>query len=284
MTFIAPTLTEDVRREASKRLGQLEAKHGIKVIFAVESGSRAWGFPSPDSDYDVRGFYVRPAADYLGLTMPPDTINPGIDGLWDVELWDVGKALRLMCFKNNATVSEWLQSPLIYDENTEVPFKLRDLLKRHATPQKAAAHYYGLGNGCYQGEIKNRPTRAEIEALPEGTQIKGFTTVNYKKYLYALRAAFCIAWIDRYLEIPPMTMPQLMSHDIMGYDVRAITQDLLKKKATMGEFEAGYRMPILDDYIEEKLAWVKSRGFDKLGPSPEFIAEANALLLEAVKS
>ncbi len=278
MTYHAPILTEDVRSEANKRIGRLEAEHDITVVFAIESGSRAWGFQSPDSDYDVRGFYIRPRSAYLGLVAPPETINPGIDGLWDIELWDLGKALRLLV-KGNATVAEWLQSPLIYDESTAIPYKLRDLMKRNATPQTAARHYYGLGNGCYQAEINNRLTADQLAA---DVTPKGLTTVNYKKYLYALRAAFCISWIDRYLEVPPMTMPQLMSHDIMGYDVRSITQDLLKKKATMGEFEQGPRMPVLDAFIEEKLNWVKSRGFDKLEPTPGFFNEANAILLEAV--
>lgn len=282
MSYHAPTLTEDARSQANKRLGQLEAKHNIRVVFAVESGSRAWGFQSPDSDYDVRGFFIRPVDSYLGLETPPDVINPGIDEPWDIELWDLGKALRLLV-KGNATVAEWLQSPLIYDENGDVPYKLRDLLKRHATPQTAARHYYGLGNGCYNGEIKNRPTKETLDSLPEGAQIKGFTTVNYKKYLYALRSAFCISWIDRYLEIPPMTMPQLMSMDIMPAAVRKLTIGLLEKKATMGEFEYGTRIPELDEFIEGRLAWVKSRGFDKLEPTQKFFEEANTLLLRALR-
>lgn len=282
MTYHAPTLTDAIRREASKRLGQLEAKHDIKVVFAVESGSRAWGFQSPDSDYDVRGFFVRPAGAYLGLVPPPDVINPGIDELWDIELWDLGKALRLLV-KGNATVAEWLQSPLIYDESGPVPYKLRDLMKRHSTPQKSACHYYGLGNTCYKGEISHKPTAMELaDMATHGLVPKGITTVNYKKYLYALRAAFCIAWIDRYIEVPPMTMPQLMSHDIIPPDVRDITQTLLTKKATMGEFELGPRIAVLDAFIEDRLAWVKERGLDSLPPSQAFFNEANALLLEAV--
>lgn len=282
MSFNAPTLPLNVHIEAGVRLGGIESKEQVKVIFAVESGSRAWGFPSPDSDNDVRFFYVRLAAHYLGLDDPRDVIEPPIDGLWDLSGWDLKKALKLLV-KGNATVAEWLSSPLIYLERGAIPFRLRDLIKRHATAEMSARHYYGLTKNCYAGEIGNRPNADRLaQAFREGHTIKGLTAVNLKKYLYAIRGAASISWIKRYGDIPPMSMPALMSHDILPDQARDLVNTILARKATMGEFGQGERIIPLDAFIEEMMAWVVERGFNKLENSPAFAAEANTLLLEAI--
>lgn len=282
MAFTAPTLPLDVYGEANVRLGKVEAEENVTILFAVESGSRAWGFPSPDSDNDVRFFYVRPLSQYVGLEAPRDVIERPVDDPWDLNGWDLRKALQLLV-KGNATVAEWLSSPLIYREHGPLPYRLRDLIKRNASPEASARHYYGLTKNCYQGEIACRPTAAQVDAAVEGgAQIKGITTVNLKKYLYAVRGAAAIAWIRRYGEVPPMALPALLSHDVIPADARATVDRLLKVKATMGEFGHGYRQTDLDAYIEDQIGWVKEKGMDRLAPDPVFAAEANQLLLDAL--
>lgn len=282
MSFISPTLPLEVYGEANIRLGKIEEAEGVTILFAVESGSRAWGFPSPDSDNDVRFFYTRPLGDYLGLKEPRDVIERPIDGLWDIGGWDLRKALTLLV-KGNATVAEWLSSPLIYREHGPFPYKLRDLIKRNANPAASARHYYGLTNTCYQSEIARYPTSAQVDRyVAEGTTVKGMVTVNLKKYLYAIRGAVSIAWIRRYDEVPPMTMPALMSMDIVPTDVRDEINKLLTLKSTMGEFGFGTRRLALDTFIEETLSWVKERGMDRIPEDTVFATEANALLLEAL--
>jgi predicted nucleotidyltransferase len=282
MSFIAPTIPLDVYGEANVRLGKVEAKENVTILMAVESGSRAWGFPSPDSDNDVRFFYVRPLSHYVGLEAPRDVVEQPIDGLWDVNGWDLGKALRLLV-KGNATVAEWLSSPLIYREHGPFPYKLRDLIKRNASPAASARHYYGLTKTCFQSEIGSRPTAELVEeAAAAGATLKGITTVNLKKYLYALRGAACIAWIKRYDEVPPMTLPHLASHDILPSDTRDEMTKLLRLKATMGEFGHGVRIKALDNFIVEQMDWVIERRMDRLPIDPTFAAEANQLLLEAL--
>ncbi|UTC28321.1 hypothetical protein GURKE_02900 [Brevundimonas phage vB_BpoS-Gurke] len=282
MSFIAPTLPLDVYGEANIRLGKIEAEENVTILFAVESGSRAWGFPSPDSDNDVRFFYVRPLSHYLGLDAPRDVIERPIEEPWDLNGWDLGKALRLLV-KGNATAMEWLSSPLIYREHGPFPARLRDLIKRHASAESSARHYYGLAQQCYMGEIANRPTAAENASNRElGVIVKGLTSVNLKKYLYAVRAAMSIAWIARYKEVPPMTMPALMSHAVAPEDVAAEITTLLRRKSTMGEFGNGDRIAVLDDFIEAQLAWVKAQGFDRLPVNEALKAEANQMLLDAL--
>jgi len=283
VSFIAPDLPRDVLSEGNIRLGKIEAKHDVLIVCAVESGSRAWGFPSPDSDNDVRFFYVRPLSKYVGLDDPRDVIEEPIDGLWDVNGWDLRKALRLLVGDNNATVAEWLSSPLIYREHGPVPYKLRDLIKRHASSAGSAKHYYGLTSTCYKKDIDRRPKQVEIdEALDTGRKIKGFTEVNQKKYLYALRGSLAIQWIKRYEEVPPMALPALMSHDIIPPKVREEIGDLLRRKATMGEYMNGPRIAVLDEFIEGSIAWVKDNGMDKTPVNKAFKAEANQLLLDAL--
>lgn len=282
MSFIAPTLPPDVFGEANVRLGRVEAEENITVVFAVESGSRAWGFPSPDSDNDVRFFYVRPISHYLGLETPRDVVERPIDGLWDLNGWDLRKALSLLV-KGNATVAEWLSSPLIYREHGPLPYRLRDLIKRNASPAASARHYFGLTRQCYEGEINNRPSAEVIaQAERDGVIIKGLTQVNLKKYFYAIRGACAITWIQRYGEVPPMTLPALMSHDIMPNAARDEVQRLLVRKATMGEVGMGARIPALDSFIQGSIAWVKDKGFDRLPVDEAFQREANQLMLDAL--
>lgn len=269
MSFTAPQLPQHVYGEANVRLGRLEVEDGCTILLAIESGSRAWGFPSPDSDNDVRFIYARPASQYLGLNQPEDFINKPLDGLWDIEGWDIRKALGLLV-KGNATAAEWLQSPLIYRENGPVPYRLRDLIKRHASPQASAKHFYGMTNTCYEKDIRRGQSKTTE------------TLINQKKYLYAIRGASSIAWIERYNEIPPMTLPALMSVDLYSLDIRHEIQALLDRKASLGEIGIGPRIEKLDFWIESKIAWVKDTGLHKVPADPLFEQEANKLLLEAL--
>lgn len=281
MTFTAPVLPDSIRAEACIRLGKIEAQYDVTIIHAVESGSRAWGFPSPDSDNDVRFIYLRPLSHYVGLIQNRDVIEEPIDGVWDVNGWDIRKAFDLMV-KGNQGVAEWLSSPLIYREYGPVPYKVRDLLARYASPTQSAKHYYGLANTIYNREIGSRATAEQIADAGTGGVIKKPTEVNQKKYLYAIRAAAAICWVEKYREVPPMTLPALMSRDTMSWDVRGIVNSLLERKATMGEFGEGPRIPIIDEFIEQKTAWVKDSGLDKVPINPDFFREANHLLLEAL--
>lgn len=284
MSFTAPTLTPQMIGEANMRLGRIEAEENVSILFAVESGSRAWGFPSPDSDYDVRFFYVRPLADYLSLEPKRDTIERPISDDWDLNGWDLRKALGLLV-KGNATVSEWLSSPLIYREHGPFPYHLRDLIKRHATVERAGRHYYGLTNKTFRSEIDNRAVPLRMEGVLDKADVmeKGLSwQVNYKAYLYAVRGAMAIAWIKAYKEIPPMTLPALMSTNSIPFEVRTDMERLLAAKATMGEVGRGVRIASLDTFIAEQIAWAKGVDLDEVVPNDVLAAEADRLLLEAL--
>lgn len=101
-----------------RKLREIEKNERIHIILAVESGSRAWGFPSTDSDYDVRFIYIRQKEDYLRLEKTRDVIELPLDGILDINGWDLQKTLRLF-HKSNPTLFEWFSSPIVY---METPF------------------------------------------------------------------------------------------------------------------------------------------------------------------
>lgn len=142
------TLTDDFDAATvgriQARLNEVELKHGVRVVWAVESGSRAWGFPSPDSDYDCRFFYIRSYDDYVSPWRPRDVIETPLDDILDVNGWDLIKAIRLGA-KSNATVLEWLRSPLVYRGQPEFAEELLDLCKGLVNYDAVRNHYFYTG-------------------------------------------------------------------------------------------------------------------------------------------
>ena len=156
----------DIEREINEKLDEIECKEGVRILYAVESGSRAWGFASPDSDYDVRFIYVRPYEDYLRLVEPRDVIEWQLGDVLDINGWDLKKTLRQFA-KGNATLFEWSGSPIVY-RTTDEWNRIREVSKHFFSERSAVCHYYGTANSTLQGYLLG-------------------DTVRYKKYFYALR-------------------------------------------------------------------------------------------------
>src|SRR5262249_24310191 len=122
------------------KLAAIAERERVRMLIAVESGSRAWGFPSPDSDYDCRFIYVRPRDAYLSLVPPRDVIELPSDAIFDVNGWDLAKALRLL-LKGNAVVIEWLISPFVYAGDGAFRDDMLGLARQAARPAAIARHY-----------------------------------------------------------------------------------------------------------------------------------------------
>lgn len=152
------------------RLEELTAPHNVSVLHAVESGSRAWGFASEDSDYDVRFIYVHPVSWYLSVNERQDTIEL-LDGDFDAGGWDLRKALRLMR-KGNVSLLEWLGSPVIYKSDSAALSQLSALAVRAFLPESAAHHYLSMA-------------RKKVSQLNSGENR------SLKAAFYGLRAALC---------------------------------------------------------------------------------------------
>ena len=174
-------------------LDMIEASFGVKILLAVESGSRAWDFASRDSDYDVRFIYSRPAKDYLRLDKVRDVIELPIqrvgDFVLDVNGWDVKKALRL-AHASNPVLFEWFSSPIVY-RTSDKTGELASLLEGYFSPQKATHHYLSMARRNYKAYF----SKAEVPL---------------KKYFYVLRPVFAAQYVASTLKAPPMRFCDLV--------------------------------------------------------------------------
>lgn len=171
------------------KLKEIEDKYNIKILFAVESGSRAWGFPSTDSDYDVRFIYKRKIEDYLKIDSIDDFIDLEIVDELDFKGWDIQKVLRLM-LKSNSSINEYLQSPIHYISDEIFEKELLDLAASQFNSQKVAMHYLGI----------TTKRMAEMEHQNE---------IKLKSLFYALRSVLSAKWIVENKTIPPMEFEKL---------------------------------------------------------------------------
>lgn len=257
------TIAPDVRAEIDSRLARVAREDGVRLLMAVESGSRAWGFPSPDSDYDVRFLYIRPRRDYLALKPVRDVIERPIVDEIDLNGWDLRKALALL-LKHNAVLSEWIESPIRYIADDLVIARLADLASRHFDPRGYARHYASLGRGTVE-----RWLGADGE-------------IAVKRYFYALRPALSV----RALRLdpsrrPPMTMQSLMQAAHIAPRLVDQIDELIARKALTKEAGNTIRLPEIEQLIRDEL--------DRVGEVPErsdsnnFAKEAEALFLELVE-
>lgn len=222
----------DIEKEINEKLDEIEKTEGVHILHAVESGSRAWGFASPDSDYDVRFVYVRPEEEYFRLDEPRDVIEGQLDAIFDINGWDLKKALRQFA-KGNATLFEWSGSPIIYRTTKEWE-KIREVSTQYFSEKAAFYHYYGTASSTLQRYLLG-------------------DTVRYKKYFYALRPLFAARYIEQYHEVPPVLFENLLKQD-MPQELRNAIDDLLEIKRKTTEGEENPHMPVIKTFIETETA------------------------------
>jgi len=204
------------------RLAEIVRDHQVHIGLAIESGSRAWGFPSPDSDYDCRFIFARPTAHYLSPWPKRDVIETPIADDLDINGWELGKALKLL-LKGNAVVIEWLMSPIVYAGDAAFRDGLADLAARHTDRTAIARHYLHLG------ERQRNSYYADHKAVP------------LKKLFYALRPAAALRWLRLHPEanVVPMHFPTLLEQCEPPAEVLAISAELIARKAVTRELGVG---------------------------------------------
>ncbi len=222
MRLIPDEFAKEPLAQIDDLLASVEREHSAKILIAVESGSRAWGFPSPDSDYDCRFVYVRHLSDYLSPWTPRDVIETPLIGDMDVNGWDLGKALRLM-LKGNAVIIEWLMSPIVYCGDAVFRSELLALADVHTDREALGRHYLHLG------------LRQWKTYFAEGKD------VALKKIFYALRPAAALRWMRLHptLKLPPMHFPTLMQECDPPGEIVSVVSDLLAQKALTNELGTG---------------------------------------------
>ncbi|SHO50901.1 nucleotidyltransferase domain-containing protein [Anaerocolumna xylanovorans] len=225
----------EITKIIDEKLNEIEEKEKVKILHAVESGSRAWGFASPDSDYDVRFIYVRKMEDYLRLKEERDVIEWQLDETLDINGWDLKKALQHF-HKSNATLFEWSNSPIVYRTTKE----WQDIYRTasdYFSIKSAMYHYYGTANGNF------------LEYLQEDE-------VKYKKYFYVIRPLLACRYIKEKAAPPPVLFEELMKLELPD-EIRCEIQKLLAVKVNTPEAGKGQRIDILNHYIEKELSTYK---------------------------
>lgn len=220
-----------------EKLSQIEERENIRIIYACESGSRAWGFASPDSDYDVRFVYVRPIEDYLRVKEQPDYIDAELNDVYDINGWDLKKFFKQL-YKSNPVIFEWAVSPIVYKTTNEWK-TITQILNNHFSKAKALYHYNSI--------TKNNLRR----------YFDGKIDVKYKPYLYNLRQCLSCEWIlDR--ESPPPIVFNTLKELYLPEELRNSVNNLLELKKSMAEKETGSRIKEIDLYIDSVVSKVEN--------------------------
>ena len=193
-----------------EKLHEIEQRENCRILLAVESGSRAWGFASPDSDYDVRFIYVRPRESYLRLNRVRDVIELPINGVLDINGWDVDKTLKLL-HKSNPTVFEWFSSPIVY-QTTDFTEAFKPVMRRYFSSKSGLWHYLQMAEGNYREYLR-------------GDMVKA------KKYFYVLRPILACRWILEKGTPPPMLFSELAASQLPDYLEKTVAKllDLMMK-------------------------------------------------------
>lgn len=216
-----------------KKLKQIEEEHDVKILFAVESGSRAWGFPSKDSDYDVRFVYVHRKDWYLSIDQKRDVIEYPINELLDFSGWDIRKALNLFA-KSNPSLLEWLRSPIVYSDELTLSEELRKVGNEILSKKACIYHYLHMAKGNYRDYL-------------QGQEVK------IKKYFYVLRPILACMWIGKYNEIPPVLFDHLLEMQGLDQDFLDEVNHLLVRKKQGDELDIEPKRKVLNEFIEQKI-------------------------------
>lgn len=258
---IAPAM----RAEIERRLAAVEREEQVRVVYACESGSRAWGFPSADSDYDVRFIYLRPADWYLSIDFEHrrDVIERPISDALDVSGWDLRKALQLFR-KSNPPLLEWLDSPIIYRDALGVAARMRALKPTFFSPRACGYHYLHMVGNTLRQYFKNEQVRT-------------------KKYFYALRPLLAVLWLERGLGPAPIEFSKLVAAVIDEPALRQRIERLMQDKRAGFETDVGPRIPAIQAFIDREFARLQETPFGESQPPPD-PAPLNALFRDTLQA
>ncbi|UPK70250.1 nucleotidyltransferase domain-containing protein [Chitinophaga filiformis] len=221
-----------------EKLLTIERERNVKILYACESGSRAWGFASPDSDYDVRFIYAQPADDYLSIEERKDVIELPVNEVLDIGGWNIRKVLQLF-LKSNPPLYEWLQSPIVYKEQGAFKGELLQLSGKYFSGRAGCHHYISMTRNTFEHDL-------------QGAQVR------IKKYFYALRPVLAALWIIEKKTVPPITFNELRTlvEDKAWNDA---TDDLLERKKVSDEKTMITPVPLLQDWIEKMITYCKQQ-------------------------
>lgn len=226
-------VSSEMRVKIKKVLREIEARYDVRVLYACESGSRGWGFASPDSDYDVRFLYVHRPEWYLRVETQRDVIELPIDDELDVCGWEWRKSLGLLK-RANPTLIEWLDSPVVYQQDAESVEALKGVVPEWFSATRARWHYLSMARKNFRGYLQGEEVRL-------------------KKYLYVLRPLLAVLWIEAGKGVPPMRFDHLLAGTVSDPLLLAEIHALLAAKKRAGEAEYGPRRELIHAFILQAL-------------------------------
>lgn len=257
-------INEIIRTEILQRLTGVEAEHGVRILFAIESGSRAWGFASPNSDYDVRFIYAHDPSWYQAVDLEErrDVIEYAIVDDIDINGWDVRKALRLY-WKSNPAFVEWIQSPITYLEKSVFRAEALSILPSIYSPEKGIYHYRSMAKTNYRAYLRE-------EVVP------------IKKYFYVLRPLLAARWVQNTGGAAPIEFEKLLVLLEGNPKVLSEVHKLLALKRNSPELGCSEAVPILNEFIEAEIRDAP-REVPKKSRSPEIIGQLNELFYSVLR-
>jgi len=227
----------EIRKQIIQKLAEIETQEHVKILHAVESGSRAWGFASPDSDFDVRFIYLHEKDWYLKLNSQRDVIEYQLDDVYDINGWDLQKCLQLL-YKSNPTVFEWMNSPVVY-QTSEYFQNLKPVINSYFSPKTGIYHYLSTAKHNYHAYCEKEQVR-------------------FKKYFYVLRPLLACYWIFENYTTPPMLFSDLRILP-QAQEIDTIIQHLLAIKTQTSELDTGKKIPELDSWIQQQFELVSQK-------------------------
>jgi predicted nucleotidyltransferase len=218
-----------------ENLDRIERENNVRILFAVESGSRAWGFASRDSDFDVRFIYLHPLEWYLSIREQRDVIEVPISDSLDISGWDLRKTLGLIR-KSNPPLFEWLGSPIVYMDRFGLSERLRGMMREFVSPRQCIYHYLHTARNNYKRYLTD-------------------DTVKLKKYFYVLRPLLGCAWVEKHNTMPPTEFARLYKDAGLAPDLTEEIDGLLARKMAGDELDKEPRIEVLNRFLEERIAW-----------------------------
>ena len=248
-----------MKNKIIEKLKAIASEKGVEILYAVESGSRAWGFASPDSDYDIRFIYKHDLAYYLSLWEQKDTIEFMTEEDLDGSGWDLRKALRLLA-KSNAPLLEWIYSPVVYFENEAFMQQMRKLAEDCFSPVACLHHYLGTTKNfmdvCTQEEVK------------------------LKSYFYALRTALAGKWIIEKNTFPPVDFMELLP--IAPQNIQEKIKELMTIKAQQYETYLHPKEELITTFLQETIAYNQEQAIG-LGSGKKMSEELDGVFRDEIK-
>ena len=248
------SMESSIIKTIQTKLLKIEKERSVKILYAVESGSRAWGFESTDSDYDIRFIYAHRKNWYLNILPKKDVIEYPIVDDFDYSGWDLRKT-QFLLNKSNPVLFEWLKSPVVYYKDDFFYNIMQELAIPYFSPISSVYHYLHMASGNYRQFLQT-------------------DEVKIKKYFYVLRPIMACMWIEKYKESPPMEFEKLLTEILDKKLVETINSLLARKKSGV-EFGLEQKIPIINDFIEEKIKYFENsvKSFDPRKKPPQKLLE-----------